>query len=493
MQDIQEEMDYGMEEQRAPREIPQFDEEEYDDEEEDQVEQPDANAALDLDGFEKIINTEGSTNNQTTELRKANFVRKGTASYHMVQAIRTGDQAISFFAKHGTNMPIKFLNCNRKPVAAAHYRPYDLVVEEDEKKLDREYYTISAQGVVLVQNQKKKQLKSATTEFLTLSDWMQQSTMFNVLTSMKFFKYYLISKVFSRWKGNVRYRCFTKTRQALSEHLIQARPDYQPTFMDINRILYEMQNKKTYLEYRTQRNFEIDDFNQEQSKWRHEVKQHYNEKVEEIITKKLTNLVTNVSDSRTISDAEDLENSKIGQASKNKSMVLQKMEDALKNRVYKLAQLNYHHLGIFIRLIDYMVVETQVRINQEACEIIVHEMDREDRKYAIQTVVGFDTTSEDQLSYAPTKSELEGHIGKLLDDMQVVTEEVQRVINHGEFHQYVHGLITDNGLRFRSVVEESQNYKDVSKLIMERVTSDFNHIEEKTKAFHSCRDINEFD
>jgi hypothetical protein len=32
MQDIQEEMDYGMEEQRAPREIPQFDEEEYDDE-----------------------------------------------------------------------------------------------------------------------------------------------------------------------------------------------------------------------------------------------------------------------------------------------------------------------------------------------------------------------------------------------------------------------------------------------------------------------------
>ena len=240
----------------------------------------------------------------------------------MVQAIRTGDQAISFFAKHGTNMPIKFLNCNRRPVAAAHYRPYDLVVEEDEKKLDREYYTISAQGVVLVQNEKKKRSKPGATEFLTLSDWMQQSTMFNVLTSMKFFKYYLISKVFGRWKGNVRYRTFTKTRLALSENLIQARPDYQPCFMDINRILFEMQNKKTYLEYRQQRNFEIDDFNTEQSKWRHEVKQHYNEKVDEVINKKLTNLVSNVSESRTISDAEDLENSKIGQASKNKSMVL---------------------------------------------------------------------------------------------------------------------------------------------------------------------------
>jgi hypothetical protein len=51
----------------------------------------------------------------------------------MVQAIETGDQAISFFAKHGTNMPIKFLNCNRKPVPPAGYRPYDLIVIEDEK------------------------------------------------------------------------------------------------------------------------------------------------------------------------------------------------------------------------------------------------------------------------------------------------------------------------------------------------------------------------
>ena len=64
MQDIQEEMDYGMEEARIPREIPQFDEEEYDDEEEDQMDAPvDANAALDYEGFEKIINTEGNTNN----------------------------------------------------------------------------------------------------------------------------------------------------------------------------------------------------------------------------------------------------------------------------------------------------------------------------------------------------------------------------------------------------------------------------------------------
>jgi len=61
-------------------------------------------------------------------------------------------------------------------------------------------------------------------------------------------------------------------------------------------------------------------------------------------------------------------------------------------------------------------------------------MDREDRKYALQTVVGFDNNSEEGLSFTPTKMELHNHLEKLLNDMQQVTEEVQRIINHNEFH-----------------------------------------------------------
>ena len=51
------------------------------------------------------------------------------------------------------------------------------------------------------------------------------------------------------------------------------------------------------------------------------VKQHYNDKVEEII-KKLDGLVGIVGDSRTLREEEDLEHSKMGQQTKNKSMVL---------------------------------------------------------------------------------------------------------------------------------------------------------------------------
>lgn len=118
-----------------------------------------------------------------------------------------------------------------------------------------------------------------------MSDWMQQQTMFNVLTSMDFFKNYLISKVFGRWKGNVRYRTFIKTREKLSKNLIQARPDYQKTFIEVNRVLYEMRNKFTYQVHRTQKNYELDDFVADQKKHREETKAHYSEKVDEIILK----------------------------------------------------------------------------------------------------------------------------------------------------------------------------------------------------------------
>jgi len=174
-------------------------------------------------------------------------------------------------------------------------------------------------------------------------------------------------------------------------------------------------------------------------------------------------------------------------------MVVQKMEDALKNRVIKLAWLNYNHLGTFIRLVDYMVVETQVRINLESAQLILIEMDREDRKYNLQTTVGFDSSAEDGLKYDPTKIDIENNLEKLLDEMQEVTAEIQRVINHSEFHQFISGLITDSGPRFKTIVEESDDYKETRAKITERIQKDFSYIEEKSKALKNCSKIHEFD
>ena len=52
------------------------------------------------------------------------------------------------------------------------------------------------------------------------------------------------------------------------------------------------------------------------------MKAHYNDKVDEIISKRLASLVTAVTESQVLKEEEDMENAKMGQAAKHKSMVL---------------------------------------------------------------------------------------------------------------------------------------------------------------------------
>jgi len=115
----------------------------------------------------------------------------------------------------------------------------------------------------------------------------------------------------------------------------------------------------------------------------------------------------------------------------------------------KLAKRNYNGLGTFIRLVDYMVVETQVKINQESADLILAEMAKDSKKYGIQTTVSF---AQEDMSFEPAKTEFITQFEKILQDMQSVTEEVSRVISHQDFHQFIHGLISDSGPRFRAIV-----------------------------------------
>jgi uncharacterized protein YaaR (DUF327 family) len=113
---------------------------------------------------------------------------------------------------------------------------------------------------------------------------------------MKFFKHYLIGKVFSLWKGNVRYKKYHRTLQNLSKNLIQTRPAFLGKFMEINKTLYDMQTFKTFIVPKSGKTMDLNDFISEQKASRDTVKTHYIEKVEEI-NKKLGGLVTSVTES----------------------------------------------------------------------------------------------------------------------------------------------------------------------------------------------------
>jgi hypothetical protein len=204
--------------------------------------------SLDSDTLENMVNADDDqAQREMAQVNKMKFIEKDTPLFKIRAEIKTGEQAISFFAKHGNNTPIKIFNCNRAKVKKTEFRPYDLEVVLDEKKLNEEYFTISNRGVVHVFKKNTKKMSDnemVPTEFLYAKDWMHESTLFNVLSSMKFFKNYAIGKVFNQWTANVRFKKFKKTREKLAQNLKFIRPAFQSSFMEVNSILYDMQKSK---------------------------------------------------------------------------------------------------------------------------------------------------------------------------------------------------------------------------------------------------------
>jgi hypothetical protein len=105
-----------------------------------------------------------------------------------------------------------------------------------------------------------------------------------------------------------------------------------PKYLEINKILFEMQSKMTFEFNKNNKNqVDLNEFTESQKSHRDTQKQHYNEKVDDIITKNLIALVHELDQSRSLKEEEDLESTKMGQAAKHKSMVLVKEENRLKN------------------------------------------------------------------------------------------------------------------------------------------------------------------
>lgn len=115
-------------------------------------------------------------------MQKADFVTKKV--WKELMKILTGEQAISFFAKYGNTTPIKFINCVRDTSHPPEvFRPYDLrtinKMNENQKNMTLdEYYTISAHGIAYIVTDKGRKLRSGdvSTEVISLSDWMLEST-----------------------------------------------------------------------------------------------------------------------------------------------------------------------------------------------------------------------------------------------------------------------------------------------------------------------------
>ena len=379
--------------------------------------------------------------------------------------LRTSDDAIAYFSRMGSSSPVKFLYANRAwPISSATtyaspYRPYDLLIVDRKYIHPAEYFTISAHGVV--------QLSAITqgvagggeeTESTSLSEWVHQSSMFTLLRSIRFFKHFLQAKLFRLWARNVRYAIYCKQRRRLASSLFLARPSFCSALMSIHDIMAGVRDERLW-GVRSGAVYSAEGFGKEQSEVRAAAVKRVEgwvERVEDV----LEGVCKGVKDRARLYDHrianEELSNSRFaqhlnllsdsgngganGSNGKVKSMVKLKEEKRVRLQQLQHANREADMLGEFIRLVDYIEVQTLVsKCVDNTAEFL--SLLLTSAKPLFTTSVSFTDGSTaaatsavaGSLLFTPTSSDIVGLLTSISDMTINSVDSLSRIIAHPKF------------------------------------------------------------
>jgi dynein heavy chain, axonemal len=347
--------------------------------------------------------------------------------------LRNAEDTVSYFSVHGASSAVKYVYLNQTR-HALDFRPYDLsVVLRGHQEM--EHYVISSTGVVHIR-------PGHPSEVVSLSDWMKETAMFNVLRRVRFFKNYLIYKAFIQWKNNIRLKLFNDTRRRLCKKFFLSKSTFAGHTMDLVKTSFDL-TTASLLEYEATGKYDytIDEFNNQQSRQRQKASVDFGTCLERMEAKltKLTDAIqqrANVPDLNTMESLEQylLANSvatgkdKKG-SRKMKSMLEAKEEQFERMRELKRSMVEYSMLDSYIRLVDYIAAEN---IFRNALLTVLHFYKTTISHKGSDMKVGFQLLiqpTEDAMIYKPGQPEIEKMYTEMVEDIVQTVNGVIRIMN----------------------------------------------------------------
>lgn len=374
--------------------------------------------------------------------------------------IKTGEEAISFFAKYGNSTPIKFINCEKVITSKKIFRPYDLVVIPHKELGDlnkNDYYTVSANGIVHVYTEKRKKSSfllfyalsnlsldeesDVSTEFVSLTQWMHESKMFDIVSKIDFFKNFTTGKIFKIWFLNVRYRLYCQTRKKLIREVYFAKPRFAPELLEINKLAYDFQNAQT-VSVAQNKSWDPEEFKSDQKKIKQDAGKAYDSIVEKIMVI-VESLVRKMKDIK-IDNPNEIDEAQLGKPTKAKPMVQIKKEEEERKLRLKLAKLDQSMLGNMIRLVDYMILENLVKMNHVSMETLCREIHSQDRKSGMFKISIQFGHQKDEMTFSPGQDEIMNLFKNILEVLILFIREMANNFysregngqNYGKSHSY---------------------------------------------------------
>lgn len=400
--------------------------------------------------------------------------------------LHTGEDVIAFFAKNGSNSSVKFVYCKRKEhVDPTEFRPYDLEVISElmegstvstAAKLG-EHFTISATGVVHV-------CPDQQSEHMSLGDWMHQCLMYNVLTSMNFFKYYIHGKVFGRWKQHSRFTTYCHARKLLVRRLFLSKPLFVNPLVKIQSLMHEVESVKVL--NIGSNTYDLANFEKEQAMVRSSTgatgTQKELEELHNQIVAALDKLVTAVSQS-TEPQSQELQPGR----PRMKSMVQEKKEASDNARRHRLAVHDKKMLGDCVRLVDYMFQACLAKVVINAAVEFFQRVDSSSKMFSISVAFG-----EKNMVFDPCLEDFIEMLFKLWRASVQVVNGIPSLLSEAHYAKHLTHAVA-NSQTVESILNNNWQFNHYTAAVRERIQADINTAQKfSDKHFEMFRRIHDY-
>ena len=271
---------------------------------------------------------------------------------------KTGREVVESFVKGRFLGEMNFAFLNVAPTV--RYDPYNLVAVPEEK-VNPEHYVISSHCILHVN-------PNGPSESQSLAEWYREACLFKAILNIGFYKNFLVTKMFRKWKNIKKFSQFLKVEAEIEKSLISNVPSFGSALLRISSLLQDLQ-KITFLPFDVSFSYSLEEF--EGTILRTcDTGYRYMEK--------FFNYCQMIVDKTQESCFEYLEYCE-GQVKNHRhnyqeSLAVAKKKRAIRQHNLKLARDEVKRLGTFVRLVDHIVVSNLLTLVQGNISRFVDEM-----------------------------------------------------------------------------------------------------------------------
>lgn len=387
-------------------------------------------------------NAKSISNQKQTQPATTNIGPDGVDDVTAILAnIKTGDDAVNYFARYGSETPVKFIHLVNTE-NTRDFAPYDLTVSS-QNEIASEHYIMSSVGLTHV-------TPTEQSDCIPLSQWMKQKINFGILRMIPFFKYYLHRKVFNIWFENVRYQLFLKQRKKVTERLFIARKTTNPAILATKKHLKDIRSVQLLsligLDFKPS---DKDVIMERQLSQLSKAGAQFEEFVRRIIVE-VNNVINDVNNlhSQAYQDQSNLLSfADTVTPEKLKSLVRLKQEKQERKLMRHRAKIEFQTLPDFIRYMDYVVLENFFELTVHGIEKFYDEFVKTRKTGIFETMIRFTAITESEAPklnkqssslstsevittktvFSPTCSDIETMIDRLFESVIDTVGNLNRV------------------------------------------------------------------